>query len=113
MVLIFFVILFVIQATAYFRWKNNIDACLKEVGRYTQYTLVLGAQSFEVIHDDESTIEKWGNIIKASIHSTYITLYSGSAGTYIFPAKSMNSSEYETLKEMIHQKVGTSNSSKQ
>jgi hypothetical protein len=96
-------IVFVRQMKAYLQWKNGVDAYLKELGKFEKQTLNLNQQSFELVNEKDTIIEKWAAITKASIRPTHITLYGGSQPKYMFPAKAMSASNYRILKEIVRQ----------
>jgi MFS family permease len=104
-VAIFCLFIFSIRAIKYFRWKEGVNEYLKKLSKYEKQYLNLNSHSFELINEDETVIEKWRNIRKASILPTHITLNSETGALYLFPAKSMEASKYEELKAFLRQKM--------
>lgn len=105
MIVVICLFVFYLRAKKYFQWKKGVNAYLKELSKYEKQYLNLNSHSFEVVNEDETVIEKWKNIRKASISHTHITLNSETGALYLFPAKSMEASKYEKLKEFIRQKM--------
>jgi hypothetical protein len=100
-----FILVFSFRAEKYFKWKKGVRTYLKELSKYDKQYLNLTELSFELINTDETIIEKWKNISKVSISPTHIKLNSESGSNYLFPAKSMEASKYEKLKEFISRKM--------
>jgi ABC-type multidrug transport system fused ATPase/permease subunit len=105
MIVVICLFIFSIRAKKYFRWKKWVNAYLKELSKYEKQYLNLNSHSFEVVNEDETVIEKWNNIRKVSISHTHITLNSETGALYLLPAKSMEASKYEELKEFIRQRM--------
>ena len=84
----------------YYQWKRPIEAYLDKLGKYESQLLILTDRAIEMRNDDETHIEKWENMNKASIKSNYISMI-GIHQNYIFSQKSMEPGEYEKLKEFI------------
>jgi len=100
-----FLLFFSYRARIYFQWKKGVNSYLKELSKYGKYSLNLNAYTFELINGDKTEVEKWKNIKKATFLSTYIQLESESGSRYVFPAKSIEPSKYEALKEFIRRKM--------
>jgi c-di-AMP phosphodiesterase-like protein len=105
MVVVVCLIIFSMRARKYFKWKNSVNEYLRQLSKYEKQYLNLNSQCFEVVNEDETVIEKWKNIRKASISPTHITLNSETGTIYLFPAKAMGESKYAELKDFILKKL--------
>jgi hypothetical protein len=97
--------IFSVKARQYFQWKSKITVYTDWLSNYGTVSLRLRAHTFELIFDDDSTIENWRNLKKASILSTHIQLNCDSGSQYLFPARCMGPENYELLKQFIWDKM--------
>jgi hypothetical protein len=107
LILIISIIYLVFSIYRYYQWKSPIESYLNKLSKYKSQLLVLNENTLEIRNDDETSIEKWENIKKASILSNYISLSNSMNDGYIFPQKCMSPEEYEKLKEVINYKMKT------
>ena len=98
-------ILLIYKGNQYFQWKKNVDYFLKKTSQYNTQFLKLTLECIELTNKDETFIEKWDNIKHASIVATHITLTSATQVKYLFPAKSMEPTQYIELKQFIRMKM--------
>ena len=90
----------------YSKWKIGIEKYLKNLNKYKSYKLSVTDGAIEVSLDSETIINKWENITSAFVGDECV-LYIHQKPFYIFPAKSMESFEFQKLKEAIREKIKT------
>lgn len=95
---------FLWNARTYFKWKKGVDETIKRADSFKKVRLNLKAGGFEAIYDDEVAIEKWSNFNRATISPTHIYLHQPGAD-YLFPASSMQPTEYEALAQLVRSNV--------
>ena len=100
-----FAVAFTYRANKYFEWKRSVNKYLKEIASHKEWSLTLRGQTFEVVNENATSIEKWQNIKKASLSATRVILTSESGDQYLFPAKAMDEKDYEALSLFVKEKV--------
>lgn len=95
---------FVLNAAKYFKWKKGVNVMIKTTAGFKKVALNVKSNGFEAIYDDQVVIEKWTNFNRATVSSTYIYLFQKDAD-YLFPASSMQQSEYEALSQIVRDQI--------
>jgi hypothetical protein len=95
---------FLLNAGKYYKWKKAVKAMIKATASFKKVSLNVKASGFEAIYDDQVVIEKWVNFKRATISPTHIYLVQKEAD-YLFPANSMQESEYEALSQIVRSKI--------
>ena len=100
---------FLLRAPSYFEWKRGVKTYLRKLEEIGNHQLKLNPLTFELINKKETVIEKWSSIKKVSLTPELITLNSESGSPYMFPAKTMDPSNYQVLQDFIRKQMhGTS-----
>jgi K+-sensing histidine kinase KdpD len=101
-VILLFTVVYAIAVIAqHLKWKNSIEAFLKDIAQYKSHHLKITSAALELTQDSTITIEKWENIKSVQINETYIMPLKSDGAAFIFPAKSMNPEEFTKLKDFI------------
>jgi len=79
---------------------------LKAQAKCDKRTIVLNDSTIEHKEGDSTTIEKWESIKHVSFQPSHILL-TGETEKYVFPAKSMETGQYEELENFIRDKMKT------
>jgi len=102
--LIGLLIRFLLNAGKYFKWKRAVNEMIKTTEGFKKVSLNVKSSGFEAVYDDQVVIEKWANFKRATISPTHIYLIQKEAD-YLFPASSMQESEYEALSQIVRSKI--------
>ena len=86
------------------KWKKSVVEYIDSVVKYNNYKIILSENAFNLISDENETIERWSEFIKAEITNEFITLRSKNEN-YIIPKKSVKPDEFEFLKKMVKDKI--------
>ena len=98
-------VIFLIRARIYLTWQRSVEDMLQELAKCEKYSMRLFPNTLEVTRDNEMVLEKWDHLTQASIYDNYIFLNWASGARYIFPAASMEDTQYARLKEIVHEKM--------
>ena len=86
-----------------YKWKSQIFDYLDREEKYQNCKILLTENSFTLFQDDKETIEKWTNFTK--VHSTVEFISLEGKENFLIPQKSMTTSDFQKLKDIISEKV--------
>ena len=100
-----FLLLTAQQFIKYFKWKKSVEEYINNFNRFENCKLILNDNSFEIISDELSHIEKWDNFKRVDANSDYISIENTDNHAYLFPSASMSKTDFESLCEFIRSKT--------
>ena len=94
-----------VEIMQFFKRKNQVDSFIKNLSKYSKFSITVTDQAIETMMDKEIIIEKWSSIKSVKMNENYLVLFNEAGACSIFPAKSMQPYEFMQLKEFTKNMV--------
>lgn len=85
------------------RWKKEVNRYLKSLEDSRIYEITFNDEVFNVNLNHQEELSKWEDFKDFDVNSEFISLEG--KFNYMFPKKSMNKADYETLKQAVKKNI--------